>query len=104
MAGAQSESAGLTGKAPRRPAVRGVVAAFAGVTLGEWVFGTTVAVYAYGVGGALAVGLVGFRFVPAALAGLWTTRLADHPRRHRVLTLTAAGRSGAAGAAAIALA
>lgn len=66
--------------------------------------GTTVAVHAYAVGGALAVGLIGFRFAPAALAGLWTTRLADHSERHRVLTLVAAGRTVATALAAVALA
>ena len=84
--------------------VRRLVAAFASITLAEWVLGTTVAVHAYTVGGALAVGWVGFRFAPAALAGLWTTRLADHGQRHRVLTLVAAGRAGATGLSAVALA
>jgi CRP-like cAMP-binding protein len=84
--------------------VRRIVVAFGSITLAEWVLGTTVAVHAYAVGGALAVGLVGFRFVPAALAGLWTTRLADHARRHHVLSLVAAGRAGATGLAAVALA
>ncbi|HEY2650801.1 MAG TPA: hypothetical protein VGI50_02700, partial [Solirubrobacteraceae bacterium] len=58
--------------------IRNVVAGFAGVTLGEWVLGTAVAVHAYTAGGALAVGFVGFRFAPAAIAGLWTTELAAH--------------------------
>ena len=88
----------------RNVRVRQLVVAFASITLAEWVLGTTVAVHAYAVGGALAVGLVGFRFVPAALAGLWTTRLSDHAQRHRVLTLVAAGRAGATGLAVVALA
>jgi CRP-like cAMP-binding protein len=98
------DSAALTGRALRNAGVRGVVAGFAGVTLGEWVLGTTVAVHAYSVGGALAVGLVGFRFAPAALAGLWTTSLADHAQRHRVLALTAAGRAAATALASFGLA
>jgi CRP-like cAMP-binding protein len=80
------------------------VAGFAAVTLAEWVLGTTVAVHAYGAGSALAVGLIGFRFAPAAIAGLWTTKLADHAQRHRILTLTAAGRAGVTALAAAALA
>ena len=88
----------------RLPAMRSVLAGFAAVTLGEWVLGTTVAIHAYIVGGALAVGFVGFRFVPAAGAGLWTTRLADHSRRERVLAATAGGRAAATGGAALALA
>ena len=76
-----------------------VVVSFAAVTLAEWVLGTTVAIHAYEVGGALAVGLVGFRFAPAAAAGLWTTRLAEHPRRELILALTAAARAVATAAA-----
>ena len=85
-------------------AIRRVTAAFAAVTLGEWVLGTTVAVHAYGAGGALAVGFVGFRFAPAAVAGVWTTQLADHAGHHRVLSTTAAARMTATVAAALALA
>jgi len=85
-------------------AIRSVLAGFAAVTLGEWVLGTTVAIHAYAVSGALAVGFVGFRFVPAAAAGLWTARLADHPQRERVLAATAAGRGLATGGVAVALA
>lgn len=85
-------------------AVAAVIGGFAFLTLGEWVLGTTVAVHGYAVGGALAVGLVGFRFAPAAAAGLWTTRLADHENRQRVLMLTALARAAATAAAALALA
>ena len=45
------------------------------------------------VGGALAVGLVGFRFAPAAFAGLWTTQLTAHARHRPVLSLTAGARA-----------
>jgi CRP-like cAMP-binding protein len=88
----------------KNPAIRRVAAAFAAVTLGEWVLGTTVAVHAYEAGGALAVGFVGFRFAPAALAGVWATQLADHARYRRVLSATAAARMVATVAAALALA
>jgi CRP-like cAMP-binding protein len=80
------------------------VGAFAAVTVGEWVLGTTVAIHAYGVGGALLVGLVGFRFVPAAVAGLVTAQFADTHRRERVLTVTALTRAGASALAAGSLA
>lgn len=96
--------AGLTRSAVQNRSVRSMILAFGCITLGEWVLGTTVAVHAYAVGGALAVGLVGFRFAPAALGVSWTTRLADHPRRRRVLTLTATTRAAASGLAALALA
>jgi hypothetical protein len=84
--------------------VRRVVAAFAAVTAGEWVLGTTVAIHAYAAGGALLVGLVGFRFAPAALAGLVTAQFADTHRRERVLTAVALTRSAASGLAAVSLA
>ena len=48
------------------------------------------AVHAYGVGGALLVGLVGFRFLPAAVAGLSTAQFAETHRRARVRTASAA--------------
>jgi hypothetical protein len=88
-------AAGLTRAALRDAPIRRVVIGFAALTIGEWVLGTTVAIHAFAVGGALAVGLVGFRFVPAAAAGLWTTRLAQHPGRERVLAGTAAARATA---------
>ncbi len=104
MDGARTETAGLTRRTLRNASVRGVVTGFAAVTLAEWVLGTTVAVHAYSVDGALAVGLIGFRFAAAALAGLWTTKLADHAQRHRVLTLTAGGRGAVTALTAAALA
>src|SRR5579862_4872776 len=97
---ARSEhAAGLTRAVLRHRPIRSLVVAFATVTLGEWVLGTTVAIHAYAAGGALAVGLVGFRFAPAALAGLWSTQLAEHPRKERIMALTAAARATATGAA-----
>jgi CRP-like cAMP-binding protein len=84
--------------------VRRIVGAFAAATIGEWVLGTTVAIHAYPVGGALLVGLVGFRFVPASVAGLFTAQFADIHRRERVLTTTALTRAGASALAAGSLA
>jgi len=100
----RERAAGLTRVALRHGPIRRVVIGFAALTMGEWVLGTTVAIHAYTVGGAFAVGLVGFRFVPAAAAGLWTARLADHPARERVLAATAAARAVATGGVAAALA
>ena len=84
--------------------VRKIVGAFAAATAAEWVLGTVVAIHAYPVGGALLVGLVGFRFVPAAIAGLVTAQLAETHRRERVLTATALTRGAASALAAGALA
>jgi CRP-like cAMP-binding protein/predicted MFS family arabinose efflux permease len=81
-----------------------VVLALHALTLGEWVLGTVVAINAYEGGGALAVGLVGFRFVPAAFASLGTALLGDRFGRRRVLTVTALVRTSAAVAVAVALA
>jgi len=81
-----------------------LVGAFAAATVGEWVLGTAMAIHAYPVGGALLVGLVGFRFAPAALAGLVTAQFAETHRRERVLTVTALTRASASGLAAASLA
>lgn len=84
--------------------VQKIVGAFAAVTVGEWVLGTTVAIHAYAVGGALLVGLVGFRFATAALAGLVTVQFADIYQRERVLTATALTRAATSAIAAGSLA
>jgi CRP-like cAMP-binding protein len=93
MRSRDSFDGGLAQAAMRNPAVKRVVGAFAAVTVGEWVLGTTVAVHAYAVGGALLVGLVGFRFLPAAVAGLLTAQFAETHRRASVLTATALART-----------
>jgi CRP-like cAMP-binding protein len=104
MRGRDSVDAGLTRTTLSIPAVRRVVGAFAAITVAEWVLGTTVAVHAYDVGGALLVGLVGFRFLPAAVAGLLTAQFAETHRRARVMTATALARTLLSGLAAGALA
>lgn len=73
-----------------------VVLGFAGITLGEWVLGTSVAIAAYRANGALAVALVGFRFVPAAIAGVLLGGLQRRVSRARILTGVAAGRASCA--------
>jgi MFS family permease len=102
--GAQrSDRCGLTREAFAIPAIRRLVVAFHALTLGEWVLGTAVAISAYKDGGALAVGLVGFRFAPAALASLATALLGERFGRRRVLTATALVRVAVAVAVAVAL-
>ena len=102
--GAQrSDRRGLTREAFAIPAIRRLVVAFHALTLGEWVLGTAVAISAYKDGGALAVGLVGFRFAPAALASLATALLGERFGRRRVLTATALVRAAIAIAIAVAL-
>jgi CRP-like cAMP-binding protein/predicted MFS family arabinose efflux permease len=99
-----SDRRGLTRQAFAIPAVRQIVLAFHALTLGEWVLGTAVAISVYDAGGALAVGLVGFRFAPAAVASLATALLGERFGRRRVLTATALARAGVAVAVAGALA
>jgi len=98
------DEGGLGHTATNNAAVKRVVGAFAALTVGEWVLGTTVAIHAYPIGGALLVGLVGFRFFPAAVAGLLTAQFADTHRRERVLTATAATRALASALVAATLA
>ena len=88
-----SVEGGLTHTARRNTAVTRVVGSFAALTVGEWVLGASVAIHAYPVGGALLVGLVGFRFFPAAVGGLFTAQFSDTHRREFVLTATAAART-----------
>jgi CRP-like cAMP-binding protein len=95
---------GFSHTARSNVAVKRLVGAFAALTVAEWILGTTVAIHAYPVGGALLVGLVGFRFFPAAAAGLFTAQFADTHRRERVLTATAATRAAASALVAISLA
>src|SRR5258708_536664 len=90
--------------AKAQPYLRTVSGRVAAGTLGGGRLGTTVVSPAFSAAGALSVGFVGLRCAPAALPGLWTTPLAEQPRRPRVRTLTAATRAGATGLAALALA
>jgi len=61
------------------------------------------AVYAYGVGGATAVGLVGLiRMIPAGIAGLFGSLVADRYRREWLLRILYLGRAVLAGATALA--
>lgn len=99
----RNDRRGLTREALAIPAIWRLVAGFHALTLGEWVLGTAVAISAYRDGGAVAVGLVGFRFAPAALASLGTALLGDRFGRRRVLMVTALVRCGVAAAVAVAL-
>ncbi len=70
-------------------ALRRLQAAWAAVSLGGWAFFVTLAVYAYGVGGATAVGVAALaRMAPAALAAPVMSMLGDrHSRRNVLLVL-----------------
>src|SRR4051794_33091031 len=67
----------------RNPGLRRVQLAFAGSIIGDWAYATAFSVYAYGHGGAAAVGIVlTGRYVLRALATPFTSMLGDrYPRR-----------------------
>jgi len=72
----------------RSPALRRVEFAWAGYYVAEWASFVALSVYAYGFGGAAAVGVLGLvRTLPAALCVPAGTALADRTRRERVLLL-----------------
>ncbi len=57
--------------------LRRLLSAFAAVNLSEWAFVTALAIYAYRIGGTLAVGFVGFRFLPGAVSSALLAPLVD---------------------------
>jgi MFS family permease len=68
------------------PPLRRLQLAWAGSILGAWAYLVALGVYAYGEGGAAAVGLVGvIRLVPAALAAPFTASLVDRLSRVTVM-------------------
>lgn len=88
----------------REPGIRRTAAGFGLLTLGEWILGTAVAIALFASSGPLAVGLVGARFVPAALASVLLAGLVDHVAPARALAGVAALRALAAAACAVVLA
>ena len=70
----------------RNPNIRRIESAWAVSIMAHWAYGIALAVYAYGNGGAAAVGLVGLiRFLPSAVASPFAAVLADRYRRERVM-------------------
>jgi MFS family permease len=88
------------------PELRNLQLAGIGSTLGSWAYGVALAVYAYQVGGAKAVGLLCFvRWGLAGLAAPWIALFADRHSRRRVMIACDATRLGlVAGMAAMAAA
>ena len=75
--------------------------AWAACSLGGWAFFVVLSIYAYGVGGANAVGLAAVaRMAPAALAAPLTSLLGDRHSRRDVLLVLALARSGVLAVAA----
>jgi MFS family permease len=89
----------------RSRSLRRLQAAWAGFYVSEWASFVALSVYAYQVGGAAAVGLLGVvRMFPSALGVLLGTVLADRTQRERVLLVVQATRAATLGACAIVLA
>jgi MFS family permease len=100
-----AESAPAIRAAVANPDLRRLQLALATLVVGQWAFTVAVAVYAYGQGGAAAVGLVGLvRMLPSAFAAPVVAFLADRYPRRRVLVLagTAEGIGVALTAASVA--
>jgi MFS family permease len=73
--------------------------------VGQWAYYIALAVYAYDVGGAVAVGLVGLiRTIPAAISAPFTSLLSDRYPRERVMLVAQFGRMITLVASAAALA
>jgi len=88
----------------RSPELRRLELAWAGYYIAEWASFVAFSIYAYRVGGAAAVGLLGVvRMLPSAVGVPAATALADRTRRERVLIGIHLSRAGTLGAAAAAL-
>jgi MFS family permease len=89
----------------RSPELRWLQLAWGGFYVSEWASFIALSIYAYGVGGAGAVGLLGLiRMLPATLGVLAGTLLADRTQRERVLLGVHLIRAVTLGGAAIVLA
>jgi MFS family permease len=88
------------------PQLRRLQLAGMGSVMGLWAYTVALAVYAYDVGGAKAVGVVTlFRAIPAAISAPFTSTLADRLPRVPFMVVTTLGRAAAiGGAGAVALA
>lgn len=72
----------------RNPGLRRLNLALAGSVMGDWAYAVGVSVYAYRQGGATAVGVFGVvRYLSMAAASPFTSMLADHLDRRRVMVV-----------------
>ena len=84
--------------------LRRVQLAFVGSSIGDWAYGTAVAVWAYDVGGAKAVGIwMAIRFTLMAIAAPFTSTLADKMSRKLLMILTDLTRAVLISASALCL-
>jgi predicted MFS family arabinose efflux permease len=97
-----SRSAAAFAEVFRNPNLRWLEFAWTASIVGHYAFLIAVSVYAYGVGGAKAVGIVFLaRLIPAAIAAPFAGMLGDRFRRERVLVATNVTRIALVGTAAI---
>ena len=88
----------------RVPSLRRVETAWALTVTGDWISTIALAVYAYAVGGALAVGVVGLvRMAPAAVAAPFFAMPGDKYARERVMTMVTLARALMIGGSAVAV-
>jgi MFS family permease len=88
----------------RNPSLRRIQLALAGSMIGDWAYSTAVIVWAYGVGGAKAVGVWGaIRFVLMAIASPLGSALADRLPRKAVMVAADLARAVAVVAATLCL-
>ncbi len=79
----------------RNPGLRRIQLAFAGSIVGDWAYGTAVAVYAYEHGGATAVGVLGVvRYTSMAVVTPFTSVLGDRYPRRLVMVAADLSRAG----------
>ena len=84
--------------------LRRIEIAFAGSAIGDWAYATAVAVWAYGEGGAKAVGIwMAIRYTLMAVAAPFGATLADRMPRKRLMILADLGRAVLVSAAAACL-
>lgn len=103
LRGRAGESAKAIREVFANPDLRRLELAWTGSELGDWATTIAVAVYAYDVGGAAAVGLLGLvRLLPAAFGAPFTSVLADRFPRQRVMLVADLLRSAALALAAVA--
>jgi MFS family permease len=99
--GRLADSGAAFGAVVRNPNLRWLELAWTGSIIGHYAYLVAVSVYAYGVGGEEAVGVIFLaRLVPAALAAPFAGLLGDRYRRERVLLLTNVCRIVLVGSAA----
>ncbi len=105
LRGRVADAFGSLARVFHNPGLRRLELAFLGSTMGHWTYVVGLSVYAYGQGGATAVGVISvLRVLPAALSAPFLATLADRYRRERVMMATDLIRAALMAVAAIVIA